>query len=235
MAAPRIQALILCLTLASAKVIALPVGFVDAEDTTLDFNNNLEWLDLSVTESVFAFDGAFQISQALASGDQLAQDGWRIANTNEFASMAESFFGLEIDNGGYFTGDTIVVDPFEIDGTPSKDIEALIYQFIDIFGLRYPAATGFPLVFGGYLIIDEPGFLELFNAGTGFEWYAGFGIDWGGISGEADVIQVDFASAYENVGGGTYLVRSIPEPSVTLLILLGIASLSSVRFIRRHQ
>lgn len=94
---------------------AIPAGFADLGDRTLDQATGLEWLDVTFTEGMSFYD----VQQDIANpGGLLAPDeGWRYAMVDDFTAMISRWFDINYSGGQYSeppfgSGDNEIVETF---------------------------------------------------------------------------------------------------------------------------
>jgi hypothetical protein len=211
---------------------ALPTGFSDLGASTVDRNTGLEWLDLTATLGRNVLD----VHTETKSSSGLGANGWRVATTNEWADLMESFFQIDVhDNAVTNLGDFLV--GFNPDNPNlaiygrNINLEPKLREFINTFGLTGSPFS--PVGNVGYLLINGVSWMDQFENGLWHEglfgWQGTISIDVGGS--EHDLIYLDGYHPMESPTSGTYLVRiaEVSEPSTLNILVLGLIAISLSR------
>jgi len=220
-----------CGAVISSVCMALPVGFSDLGNITVDHNSGLEWLDVTETASTSYED----MINELSSGSGLGSNGWRHATQLEFQQLISNFFNVSYTGGSFGAG------PF------SEGDSTLVEQFIHTFG---------DSLWNGWQIQDEPYLIESDQSGytygfladnsepgkrfqgrvTDFEYYSivpgtNTILDFvDGLDGVNDSSSI--SETWVSDFSGHYLVRdaqNVSEPTSLALLLLGLIPILKYR------
>lgn len=127
---------------------------IDRGTITYDDVNQMEWLDLSLTDDM-------QPGNALSA---YSADGWSIATESQYQAMFDSFITGYVDNGGWSM--TVTTDTIQY---------TQIQEFIDLFGVTVES-SGVRSSYGLYMegsIVRLGGVHDGISSGTLFRNHGG--------------------------------------------------------------
>lgn len=190
---------------AALNAIDLPGGNID--EVTRDTNTGLDWLDLTELMND-SYD------TAVASANTAYGPGWRHATGDE-VDLLLSTYGLDPQTSGHpFSGGVTDL------GAPHTENDLLL----SMLGITLPQGT-YDLSQASY--DDQYG-----TAGLVGRAKIGRSLDFGGINtAYTESFMYDEAS-FSNVvsyASGHFLVRQVPEPSTSLLLITGLVLLKRQR------
>jgi hypothetical protein len=200
------------------SVLLIFVGFqansaiINQDTTTLDSNNNLEWLDMSFTDGqTYAY--------AVDNLNIFEGGGWRLATYSELQSLLSSAIGVPVSQLIYASNTEYYV--------PLRQLTEFMGQTVGNYQYENGSVVG--NLFNTYDPINEPGYLDRaqfqFSVTSGYVGYIRDNTQsnsWDMLSRSPDG---DYAV-------GSFLVRNVAqvtEPSVITLLALGLVGIGFKR------
>lgn len=200
------------------------------ENSFIDENSSLEWMDFGVNNT----DTYDFVSSQLGAGQ--AYEGWRLATIDEVYNMySNTFLGLAADNVNFLdsVGRSTVIDG-------RNESVSVLDSIFEIMGYNTQRRQGTPfeIRYASGLFQGDEG-LSLFKThdvvGSFEKRFAGDQVSF------YDHADFDYLSNNSNLEYSTMLVKninseattSVPEPSTLAIFTLGIFGLASRKFTKK--
>jgi hypothetical protein len=208
---------------AGASILSVGDSVFGAGSVTRDTTSGLEWLDLTQSLNLSFSD----VSIELGVGGNF--EGWRYATKLELDTLLFNYTGT-----ASFVSGLTFYDHNSLDGLVDLLGNTIDSFYISKFGVSLDAyhnllENSYVDQTFGFLSNAYPGNLDLHYLGELYDW----GFDPTYLSNQDKFLTTSTYNINDSSGFiGSYLVRTVPEPAVLILFLIGMAGL---RFARRKR